>query len=50
MSSGTMFLFLGFSAVWAVLALYMWTLGARQKRLAEDIAMLSDVLEEKREA
>lgn len=49
MSSGTTFLFFGFSAVWVVLALYMWSLGARQKRLADDIALLSDVLEEKRE-
>ena len=50
MSSGTMFLFLGFSAVWIVLSLYIWSLGARQKRLADDIAILSEVLEEKREA
>jgi len=49
-SSGTLFLFFGYSAVWIVLALYLWSLGARQKRLADDIAWLSDVLEEKRKA
>ena len=50
MSGGTLYLFLGYSAVWIVLALYMWSLGARQKRLADDVALLSDVLEEKRES
>lgn len=50
MSSGTTFLFFGYSAVWVVLGLYIWSLGARQKKLADDIALLSDVLEEKRKA
>lgn len=50
MGRGELFLFFGFSAVWTVLALYMWSLAARQKRLADDIAMLSDVLGEKRES
>lgn len=48
MSSGMMFLFLGLSAFWIVLALYLWSLGARQKRLNDDVALLADVLEEQR--
>lgn len=48
MSSGMMFLFLGLTAFWLVLASYLWSLGARQKRLADDVALLADVLEEKR--
>lgn len=49
MSSGLMFLFLGLAAFWGVLAVYLWSLGARQNRLAEDIGLLARVLEEKRE-
>lgn len=48
MSSGMLYLFLGLAAFWTVLAVYLWTLGARQKRLADDVALLAEVLEEKR--
>lgn len=42
------FLFWGFAAMFAVIAAYVWTLGVRQRKLAEDLEMFGDVLEGKR--
>ncbi|HEY8497345.1 MAG TPA: CcmD family protein [Limnochordales bacterium] len=39
------FLFLGYSIFWLILAGYVALLAARQRRLAEDVADLAQVLE-----
>lgn len=42
------FLFWGFAAMWAVIGAYVWSLAVRQRKLAEDIEMFGEVLEEQR--
>ncbi|HLT59170.1 MAG: CcmD family protein [Limnochordales bacterium] len=39
------FLFLGYSVFWLLLAAYVAMLGARQRRLAEEVADLSAALD-----
>ena len=42
------FLFWGFTALWAAIVVYVWSLVARQRKLAEDIEMFHEVLKEQR--
>lgn len=41
------FLFWGFTALWAVIVAYVWSLGMRQRKLAEELEMFGEVLEDK---
>lgn len=42
------FLFWGFTAMWAAVAAYVWSLALRQRKLAEEVAMLDEVLKRER--
>lgn len=41
------FLFWGFTAMWIVIVAYVWSLATRQRKLAEEIGMMGEVLERK---
>lgn len=42
------FLFWGFTAMWVVIVAYVWSLATRQRKLAEDVETVSDVLARER--